>query len=282
MKLSSCRSELEEFTRYIFDDVFDRMKTNDVLVFDLDKSPIKCLICFLTRKFFFNFVSSIFLGVFFCFFRKASNEIDKNRMSQICGRKTRPIRQFSNLSTDEVYRSCHLSSGQFFIFDSDVQLRKRVNDRCLFKSGTFAEYFLSTQPEISFERDGFLATLKGIRQPRINFLWVDSTLEKREKDETKEPTYLPIEYLRYAPLNQNDWKIIYRLPSLLCRVVQLYRIEKLRKLLIKTSLIKPKEMPMVTFCSTIEPPVSLFFFLEKETDSLVAQNDYRVVVESEI
>lgn len=197
-------------------------------------------------------------------------------MSQICERKLRSIRQFSDLSTDEVYRSCHLSSGQFFTFDSNVQIRKRVNDQCLFKSGTFAEYFLSNQPDISFRHDGFLATLKGIRQPRINFLWTDSSLEKHEKDERKDIIYLPIEYLRYAPLNQNDWKIIYRLPSLLCRIVQLYRIEKLRKRLIKTSLIEAKEMSIVSFRSTIELPVSFSRRRKKKETQLLCQKVFQI------
>ena len=65
VNLSLYRHELEGFTRYIFEDVFDRMHTNDRLIFDLDKSPVKCLVCLLTE----------------------SNEIDRPRMSAILSTK---------------------------------------------------------------------------------------------------------------------------------------------------------------------------------------------------
>ena len=42
--------------------------------------------------------------------------------------------------------------------------------------------------------------------------------------------YYPVELLHYAPLNQSDFILIYKLPNILIRLVQLYHIERLRKL----------------------------------------------------
>ena len=41
--------------------------------------------------------------------------------------------------------------------------------------------------------------------------------------------YYPIKSLRYAPLNQEDFCLIFQLPVLLVRIVQLFHTEKLRK-----------------------------------------------------
>ncbi|CAF5021702.1 unnamed protein product, partial [Rotaria sp. Silwood1] len=70
-------------------------------------------------------------------------------------------------------------------------------------------------------------------------------------DSESQPVYYPIEFLCYAPLNKVDLEIIYKLPSILVRISQLYRIERLRKLFADNikyySLLDSDQMPTVTF-----------------------------------
>lgn len=45
------RQELEEFCRYIFENVFQNMNTDTILRFDMENSSFKLFPCLLTSKF---------------------------------------------------------------------------------------------------------------------------------------------------------------------------------------------------------------------------------------
>ena len=47
---STYRQELEQFSRYIFEHVFDGMVTDTILKYDLENSTFKVLPCLLTGK----------------------------------------------------------------------------------------------------------------------------------------------------------------------------------------------------------------------------------------
>jgi hypothetical protein len=204
------RHQLEEFSRYLFEYVFDDMNTNSILRFDIEQSTFKLLPCLLT-----------------------SGEIDYNRMKIICNRKNKFVRNYSELNDNELYCLTNLSKNQLYMNISDRSLLKRASDVWDHETNsetikTYADYFENRQPNITIQRDSYLATMKGFKKPKINYL---TDIPKTTKDKTSSsPTYHPIEYLHYAPLNKNDFQLIYKLPSLLVRISQLYRIEKLRKL----------------------------------------------------
>jgi hypothetical protein len=119
---------------------------------------------------------------------------------------------------------------------SDHSLLKRASDEWDHKKDsenikTYADYFEYKEPDISIRRDLYLSTMKGIKKPKINYLKDTSkTTKEKTNDSPKEHIYYPIEHLHYAPLNQKDYELIYKLPSILIRISQLYRIERLRKL----------------------------------------------------
>lgn len=158
-------------------------------------------------------------------------------MASICGRRDRPVRESSELLTDELYCTSHLTNQSLFVHLSDHSLRKRASDRCDFKVDgvrveTYADYFETKYPSVRVRRDAFLATMKGFRKARLNYLH-DTTRNSDTAEEAKtavsDPVYFPIEVLRYAPMNRFDWQWIHRLPSLLLRISQLYHVERLRK-----------------------------------------------------
>jgi hypothetical protein len=158
-------------------------------------------------------------------------------MSSISRRRDRSVRDISELSTEELYYTSHLTSRFLFVHLSDHSLRKRVSDQCGFKVNgvpvdSYADYFESKYSSVRLRRDAFLATMKGFRKARVNYLH-DTNRKTETSEQAKapgsDPVYFPLELLRYAPMNRFDWQWIHRLPSLLLRVSQLYYVERLRK-----------------------------------------------------
>ena len=136
-----------------------------------------------------------------------------------------------------MYRARHLDQHSFFIYTDNPQLKKKLTDLADFKTNsdaqqTYADYFRSKKVKIPFEPTGFLATMKAMRKARINYFVETTQTMKQETNESNgQNQYFPIEFLAYAPMNQADFDTIHRLPSLLVRISQLHRVEKLRLLL---------------------------------------------------
>ena len=158
-------------------------------------------------------------------------------MTIICDRKDKIVQHYSELNSNELYCPSHLSQKGFYKIISDGSLSKRISDPWEHKneSGsfkTYADYFEKKAPNVRIKRDSLLATMKGVKKPRINYLkgQLKRTVDE-SNDSEKQIVYYPIELLHYAPLNSKDYELIYQLPSILVRISQLYRIERLRKLL---------------------------------------------------
>ena len=152
-------------------------------------------------------------------------------MASICRRRNRSLEENSELSTEELYYTSHLTNRHLFVHLPDESLRKRASERCDLKVDgarveTYADYFESKYPPVRVRRNAFLATMKGFRKARMNYL---HETEEEAKPDSRDPVYFPVELLRYAPLNRLDWERIHRLPSLLFRISQLCLVERLRK-----------------------------------------------------
>ncbi|CAF2107810.1 unnamed protein product [Rotaria magnacalcarata] len=230
------QSELEDFCKYLFEYAFDDMNTNTNLKFDIDNSTFKLLPCLLTEY----------------------GDIDRNRMAIICSRRNKSVKRHAELVDGELYYPSHLQDKRFYMNVSDPSLLKRASDpwdqkKSLENVKTYADYFENKYPNIVVRRDEFLATMKGIKKARISYLNEISTKSRKtdKHDSESEPVYYPIELLHYAPLNQVDFELIYKLPSILVRISQLYRIERLRKLFADKIqyylLCDADQMPLVTF-----------------------------------
>jgi hypothetical protein len=160
----------------------------------------------------------------------------------ICNRKNKSVENYSELNDNELYWPLGLSRKQLYMNISDPSKLKRASDPWDHGGDmkTYGDYFESKQSDVRIRRDSYLATMKGFKKAKINYL-KDSSTSKKEKliDDSKESIYYPIEYLRYAPLNQQDLESISKLPSILIRISQLYRIEKLRKLFAENKKVSP-------------------------------------------
>ncbi|UJR36873.1 hypothetical protein I4U23_029586 [Adineta vaga] len=211
--IQECTDQLETFCQYIFEEVFDAMniKLESILQFDLQSSTYKLLPCLLTK----------------------SDDIDYQRMRTICERNNKSITHPSELNDNEVYYISYMSDRQFFRSISDQSLLKRSTDKREDRKSdsndeSYAEYFEQKVPGIRVQ-ENHLATVKDFRKPRIDYL-KDAT-RKKDKESISGPSYFVIEVVRYAPLNQEDFELIYKLPSILIRLSQLYYVEQLRQLL---------------------------------------------------
>jgi hypothetical protein len=114
---------------------------------------------------------------------------------------------------------------------------KRTSDRWEHKNKsekikTYADYFQDKLPHINIQRDSIMAQMKPINKPRINYLYPSSsckeTTEILTTSSSNSCVYYPVELLHYAPVNQADWQLFYKLPSILLRITQLYWTEQLR------------------------------------------------------
>jgi hypothetical protein len=159
-------------------------------------------------------------------------------MASICNRKNKPIQNPSELNDQEVYMRLYSPEKQFYMNISDDSLSKRASDLWEHKKRptdtieSYADYFEYKIPNVRIRRDYLMGTMKNFRKPRINYL--NDSPSRKEKESLIPATkyeYFPIELLRYAPLNQTDFELIYKLPSILARISQLYYIEQFRQFL---------------------------------------------------
>ncbi|CAF3584226.1 unnamed protein product [Rotaria socialis] len=235
--LKQCKTQLQAFCQYIFEEVFNGMNTGleSMLKFDIEHSTFKLLPCLLTK----------------------SDEIDYQRMTIICNRKNKSLQSEAELSDQELYYLSYSSSKEIYMNVADISQLKQITDRWEFKKPqenieTYADYFEHKIPNIHIQRNRRMATMKIFHKPRINYL-KNGLLrnEKYSNNLTIQSYYYPIEVLRYAALNQTDLELIFKLPSILVRISQLHYIEQLRKLLAdhiqSYSLFDVNYMPSVTF-----------------------------------
>lgn len=156
-------------------------------------------------------------------------------MKKISQRKNRFLQTHSELTENELYCPIDLFGKQLYTYVPDQSHRKRLTDRWTHLKHsvtiqTYADHFQEKHPRISLERNAYLIALRGWRRPKINYLKMTTKPDKnKSNDSNHEFVYHPFEHLQYAPLNQEDYQTLARLPSILVRISQLYRIEKLRK-----------------------------------------------------
>jgi hypothetical protein len=207
----------EQFSRHIFEHVFDY--TN--FEFNLRLSTFKLLPCLLTSN---NLRFQLYSKTNFYTFED-SNEIDFNRMLNICHRHRKPIEHPSLLSNTELYTVWYLSSKPLFMYQSNTSQIKRASDRKT-NSESYADFYEKLIPNIHIEKDLIMGSMRAINKRKISL----NIREDSIKSSDQTIYYYPIELIHYAPLNQLDLQLISKLPSILVRIVQLYHIEKLRKL----------------------------------------------------
>ncbi len=132
-------------------------------------------------------------------------------MNSICDRKNKLSQKPFELNHREVYIHSDLLSKQLYTSASDASLRQRISGR---------------------RRNSSKVFIKRIEKPDMYYLKKSSSsTNKRQKTLPPKPESCSIEVLRYAPLNRTDLELIYKLPSALARISQLYYIEQLNKLL---------------------------------------------------
>ncbi|CAF1273759.1 unnamed protein product [Rotaria sordida] len=258
--LKPYKNQLEFFCRYIFEEVFDDMNTGleSILKFDIEHSTFKLFPCLLNK----------------------SDDIDYQRMMTICDRKNKFIQNLSELNDNELYYPSYPSKKQLYTNIPDVSLLKRVTDKWEYKKRletieSYADYYEHKVPNIHIQRDLSMATMKSFRKPRINYL-KDSPLKKEKETNSliiTQYSYYPIEVLHYGPLNQTDFELFFKLPSILVRISQLYYIEQLRKLLADKirsySLFDNEHMSIVTFDDCL---TNIFSSIPSNVLSLVSFN----------
>lgn len=158
-------------------------------------------------------------------------------MLSICDRLSKPVEDISHLSDTELYVAWHLPCKPLYIKMPGVSMPKRTSDPWkhttkLNTIKTYADYFQDKVPNCSIQPNSLMAEMKRVNKPRINYLYPSSsskkTKEKHIVSSSNESIYYPIELLHYAPVNQADLQLLYKLPSILVRVTQLYYTEQLR------------------------------------------------------
>ncbi len=139
-------------------------------------------------------------------------ELDYQRMDLICDRKNQLSQKSSQLNHREVYIRSNLPGKQFYTSVTDASLPQQIS---------------------GLRRNSPKVLVKRIEKPNIDYLKKSSSpTNKEQKTVPPKPEYCSMEVLRYAPLNQTDLELIYKLPSALARISQLYHIEQLKKLLV--------------------------------------------------
>jgi hypothetical protein len=130
-------------------------------------------------------------------------------MNSICDRKNKLSQKPFGLNHREVYIRSDLPGKQFYTSVTDDFL---------------------PQPTSNLRRNSSKVFIKRIEKPNMYYLKKSSSpTNKRQKTLSPKPESCSIEVLRYAPLNQTDLELIYKLPSALARISQLYYIEQLKK-----------------------------------------------------
>jgi hypothetical protein len=124
-------------------------------------------------------------------------------MASICERKNSLIWNLSELREEEVYIRLNSPGKQLYSYVSANSVQNSPT-----------------------------AAMKRMKKPDENCLkdFPPTTIKNTNTSSTT-LDYFPVEVLRYAPLNQADLQLIYKLPSILARISQLYDIEQLMHLL---------------------------------------------------
>ena len=146
-------------------------------------------------------------------------------MRDICHRHKKPIEHPVFLSDTELYTVWYLPTKPLFIYLSNTSQIKRASDRRT-NTQTYADYYQKLIPNVHIEKDFLMGSMKKINKKKIE-------LNKQEDSiilSDQQIYYYPIELLHYASLDQSDFDLISKLPTILLRIVQLYHIERLRKL----------------------------------------------------
>lgn len=147
-------------------------------------------------------------------------------MSTICQRYKKPLKHPADLCDTELYTVSSCPTKPLYMYKKDPSSRKRATDH---RSGTetYADYYEKLFPNVRIQRDSLLGSMKIINKMKL-------LLNIREYEILSSDQaiyYYPIEVLYYAPLNQQDFKLILMLPSILNRIVQLYHLQRLRSML---------------------------------------------------
>jgi hypothetical protein len=120
-----------------------------------------------------------------------------------------------------------------------VSMPKRTSDPWKHKKKsdtikTYADYFQDKVPNCSIQQDSLMAEMKAVNKPRIDYLYQSSSGTKKNENHivstSDQHVYYPFELLQYAPVNQTDLQLFYKLPSILVRITQLYYTEQVRRL----------------------------------------------------
>jgi len=146
-------------------------------------------------------------------------------MLNICHRHKEPLEHPSFFSPTELYTVWYLPTKPLFRYVSNISQIKRASDHKT-NTQTYADYYEKLIRNIHIEKDFIMGSMKAINKRKIALNKHDDSIIS--SDQTI--YYYPIELLHYAPLNQSDFDLISKLPSILVRIVQLYHIERLRKL----------------------------------------------------
>jgi len=140
-----------------------------------------------------------------------SGELDYERMASICNRKYKLIQNSSEINDQEVYTDLNSPNKLFYMNLTATSFSKQAYDP---------------------RKDFSMVTMKRFEKPSINYVKKrSSTTNKELNSPATKLHHYSIGVLRYAPLNQIDFELIYKLPSILIRISHLYYIEQLRKLL---------------------------------------------------
>ena len=159
-------------------------------------------------------------------------------MSSICNRLNKPVARLADLSEAELYVAWHLPNKPVYMFKPNIGPQKKTSN--LFEytkksvpSQTYAEYFREKLKGVQINPDSPMATMKAVNHSRTNYLQASTGGKTKTKVSTNvvldNPVYYPIELLHHAPVDQADAKLFSMLPSILVRLTQLHRIEKLRQ-----------------------------------------------------
>lgn len=156
------------------------------------------------------------------------------RMATICNRRTKSLRDPSELDEKELY---YATPREYLLYVSDPSLSKKASDAWEHKKlvdtiKTYADHFEYKNEGLRVRRDFRMGTMKVTKRPRLNYLKVPPALNRKEIIALNQAeTYYPIEVLRYASVNRADFDLIHKLPSVLLRLTQLYHVQRLQQLL---------------------------------------------------
>ena len=137
-----------------------------------------------------------------------SNQIDYPRMDSIVKRKNKIIGDPAKISDREIYFRSNFDYEHHQYF-------------------TVANAWFSNPP--SDGQKNPMIELETFEKPSMDYLKSSElSTNKKQKTQSTNRTYCGIGKLRYAPLNQIDFQLISKLPSILVRLLQVHQMEKLR------------------------------------------------------